>query len=172
MKKNQTIFMKLCLADALIKLMAMQPFDEINVNTICKNADIGRTTFYRYFNNKNNKEDLLLFKIQYEWEQYCEIHEEEVKADKGFSMANFIYDNRRLFKSLNDNGLIATIMRAFEKLIITDDMANNKELSYLSAYFAYGYFGIIYQWIKYEFDETPDQIRKHIENALKPGNKT
>ena len=51
MKKNQTAFMKLCLADALIKLMKIQDFDTINVNSICKEADIGRTTFYRYFEN-------------------------------------------------------------------------------------------------------------------------
>ena len=30
MKRNQTAFMKLCLADALIKLMAAQDYDSIN----------------------------------------------------------------------------------------------------------------------------------------------
>ena len=67
MKKNQTAFMKLCLADALIKLMKTQDFDTINVNSVCREAGIGRTTFYRYFENKNSKEEMLLFKIKYEW---------------------------------------------------------------------------------------------------------
>lgn len=172
MKKNQTIFMKLCLADALIKLMATHDFDTINVNAICEKADIGRTTFYRHFDNKNNKEELLTFKIQHEWEHYMDEHEVAVKADKGFAMMNFIYDNRRLFKLINDNGLVSTLMTIFERLILTDDAPVSKDLSYVAAYFTYGYFGVIYQWIKYNFDETPEQIQKHIGDAFTsvPGN--
>ena len=67
MKRNQTAFMKLCLADALIKLMAAQDYDSINVNTICELAGVGRTTFYRHLDCKNSKEELLIFKINYEW---------------------------------------------------------------------------------------------------------
>ena len=53
-------FMKLCLADALIKLMAAQDYDSINVNTICELAGVGRTTFYRHLDCKNSKEELLI----------------------------------------------------------------------------------------------------------------
>lgn len=74
--------MKLCLADALIKLMKTQDFDTINVNSICREADIGRTTFYRYFENKNSKEEILLFKIKYEWEQYSDRHENDGQGKK------------------------------------------------------------------------------------------
>ena len=31
---------------------------------------------------------------------------------------------------------------------------------------SYGYFGIIYQWIKYGFDETPEEIKKRIDGAI------
>lgn len=157
--------MKLCLADALINLMSTQEFDTINVNAICAKADIGRTTFYRHFDNKNNKEDLLIFKIQYEWEKYIDENPDAVEADRGFAMMNFIYDNRRLFKLLNENGLLATLMRVFEKLI-TNDIPCDKNMSYINAYFTYGYFGVIYQWIKYDFDETPEQVQKHISDAF------
>ena len=34
------------------------------------------------------------------------------------------------------------------------------------SFFIYGYFGIIYQWIKYDFDETPEQIQKHINDTI------
>ena len=48
MKRNQTEFLKLCLADALVKLMADKPYEDISVNAICEKADVGRTTFYRH----------------------------------------------------------------------------------------------------------------------------
>ena len=36
----------------------------------------------------------------------------------------------------------------------------------LMSYFVYGYFGVIYQWIKYDFDETPEQVAKHITDTI------
>lgn len=165
MKKNQTAFLKLCLADALIKLMETQEYDSINVNAICKLADIGRTTFYRYFDNKNSKEALLVFKINYEWECYAEKHADDVRKDRGFALTTFIYENRRLFSLLYHNGLITAVMRAFEDLIPAGEPYDKKS-SYLVSFFTYGYFGIIYQWIKYEFDERPEQIQQHIADTV------
>ena len=130
MKRTQTAFLKLCLADALIKLMAAQDYNSINVNTICELAGVGRTTFYRHLDCKNSKEEL----------------------------------NRRLFSLLYNNGLIMVIMRACE-LLVSNGEAWDKALSYLMSYFIYGYFGVIYQWIKYGFDETPEQVQKHISDA-------
>ena len=167
MKKNQTAFMKLCLADALIKLMKTQDFDTINVNSICREADIGRTTFYRYFDNKNSKEEMLLFKIKYEWEQYSDKHEIG-KQGKNSDLTEFIYENRRLFSMLYHNDLISVIMRALEDLIPSGE-TYDKQASYLMSFFIYGYFGIIYQWMKYDFDETPAQIQKHINDTITSG---
>lgn len=168
MKKNQTEFLKLCLADALIKLMDTQDFDTINVNAICKQAGIGRTSFYRYFENKNSKEDLLAFKLNYEWARYAERHEEAVKQDRGFALTSFIYESRRLFSLLYSKGLITAILRVFEDWIPADQVYD-KRASYLMSFFTYGYFGIIYQWIKYGFDETPEQIQKQIAETISGG---
>lgn len=165
MKKNQTAFLKLCMADALIKLMESQDYDTINVNTICEMAGVGRTTFYRHLDNKHGKEDLLVFKIMYEWERYTERHDEEVKRDKGFALTCYIYENRQLFSLLNRSGLVITIMRAFDTLI-PDGEIIDKAQSYLMSFFIYGYFGVIYQWIKYDFDETPEQVQKHIADTF------
>lgn len=165
MKKNQTLFMKLCLADALIKLMYTEEYENIKVSAICNLAGIGRTTFYRHFDNKNNKEELLSFKINYEWDCYLEKHSEEAAKDRGFALTNFIYDNKELFSLLYRNGLITVIMQIFETLIPAGETCD-KSASYLMSYFTYGYFGIIYQWIKYDFDETPEQIQKHFSDIF------
>lgn len=116
MKKNQTTFMKLCLADALIKLMQTQDFDDININAICEKADIGRTTYYRHFDKKDNKEELLIFKIDYEWERYADEHGEETKTDKGASLTNFIYENRKLFFCLISTDLSQPLCKPLKSL--------------------------------------------------------
>lgn len=165
MKQNQTAFLKLCLADALIKLMQTQAFDAISVQAICKQADVGRTTFYRHFASKDSKEELLIFKIHYEWQSYAARHEAAVEQDRGAALTGFIYENKTLFSLLHQNGLITALMRVFEELL-SAGAAYDKPSSYLASFFIYGYFGLIYQWIKYNFDETPEQIQTHISAAF------
>ncbi len=127
--------MKLCLADARIKLMKTQDFDNINVNSICREADIGRTTFYRYFENKNSKEEMLLFKIKYEWEQYSDRNENDGQGKKP-DLTEFIQDNRKLFSMLYQNNLISVIMRTLEDLIPSGE-TYDKQASYLMSFFIY-----------------------------------
>lgn len=167
MKNKQTEFLKLCLSDALIQLMDKNNFKDISISEICKLADVGRTTFYRYFNNKNSKDDLLLFKIQYEWNVFQNKHK-IADSDRGYLLVCFIYENRDLFTLLYHHNLITIIMLVMEKLIPLD-ITSDKKSSYLMSFFIYGYFGIIYQWIKYDFDEKPEAIRQHILDTFSLG---
>lgn len=166
MKKEQSAkFLKLCLADALLKLMESKPYAEININAVCETAGVGRTTYYRYFGNKDGKDELLIFKIVYEIEEYTKLHESEAKEDGNKVFLNCIYEQRKLCTSLHKNGLIYMLMAAFEKIAFKDTPINKSD-SYLSAFFVYGYFGVVYQWIKYGFDETPDEVQKHIAETI------
>ena len=170
MKKDQTAFYKLCMADALLKLMKTKEYDAITVAEICETAGVGRTTFYRHLDNKSGKDDLLLFKISYEWERYQERHEKEIAEDRNFGMSSYIYESRDLFIMLYKKGMISILMKAFE-LLVPGEEPVDKSLSYLMSFFTYGYFGIIYQWIKYDFDETPEQIKNHIDMAIRSASK-
>jgi len=162
MKKEQSVkFLKLCLADALLKLMVDKPYSEININAVCKTAGVGRTTYYRYFGNKDGKDELLIFKIGYELEEYEKLHESEAGQDGNKVFLNCVYEHRKLFAALYKNGLIYMLMEAFERFSFRDTPLSKND-SYLGAFFVYGYFGIIYQWIKYDFDETPDEVQRHI----------
>lgn len=165
MKKNQTDFLKLCLADALIKLLESKDYAEINVNEICALADVGRTTYYRHLDKNNGKEELLMFKITYEWAVYQEKHDEEIKKDQNAGMSNYIYENRKLFSLLYKKGLVTFLMKAFEVLVPGGEVYD-KNTSYLMSFLTYGYFGIIYQWIKYDFDETPEEVKSHIDGLI------
>lgn len=41
------------LADTLLNLMEIKPYDEISIKDICKNADLSRQTFYNFFDSKD-----------------------------------------------------------------------------------------------------------------------
>ncbi len=164
MKKEESAkFLKLCLADALLKMMETQSYDSINVNAVCEQAGVGRTTYYRYFDKKSSIEDLLVFKIVYESKTYNEKHSEEVKKDWGKVFLDFVYENRELFRLMYRNGLVTAIMKAFDEL---SDWPKERNSAYLRAFFVYGFFGVIYQWIRYDFDETPEQVKQHTAEVI------
>ncbi len=171
MKNNQTTFLKLCLSDALIKIMATQDYDAINVNTVCEQAQVGRTTFYRHFGNKSSKEELLRFKVSYEWNRYKDTHADDFAKDKTITLMRFVYENKQLLLLLNKNGVLNVVLCILEDLMSTEYL-DDKNNSYLKSFFTYGQYGVIYQWAQYGFDETAEQMLQHVTETIlaKQGN--
>lgn len=58
-RTESTEFLKECIADALIKLMEEHSIDKIKVQEITELAGVGRMTYFRYF---NSKQEVLAFK--------------------------------------------------------------------------------------------------------------
>lgn len=164
MRREQVAFFKACLADALLQLMQEAPFETISVSQICARANVGRTTYYRHYDRRSGKEDLLVFKVQDAWAGYVREHPEEAARDRGFAIACYVYEKRELFALLHRQKLLTVLMRAFEALVLDED-AGPGGGSYLAAFFAYGYFGMIYRWICHGFDVTPQQLQKQILDA-------
>lgn len=125
---------------------------------MCEHAGVGRSTYYRYFDKKSSKDELLVFKIVYEAKAYYERHKEDAKKDWGKVLLFFVYENKALFRLMYRDGLITVIMKAFDEL---SEWNEERKYAYVRAFFVYGFFGVIYQWIKYNFDETPEQIQQH-----------
>ncbi len=104
---------------------------------------------------------MLVFKIVYEAKSYYEKHKDDANRDWGKVLLSFVYENKALFRIMYRNGLITAIMKAFDEL---SEWKNDRQYAYVRAFFVYGFFGVIYQWIKYDFDETPEQIQQHTAN--------
>ena len=62
-----TEFLKECMADALIKLLAIKPIEKITVQEIVTYAGVGRTTWFRSFASKR---EALVFKLEKLWVQW------------------------------------------------------------------------------------------------------
>lgn len=66
-----TMFLKECLADALIKLLHIKPMEKITIPEIAETAAVGRTTYFRNFTTKN---EMLTFKLVRLWDRWAEEH--------------------------------------------------------------------------------------------------
>lgn len=167
MKKNQTAFVKLCLADALIRLMQERPWAEIGVSEVCELSGVGRTTFYRHCDCKGSMDELLLFKLCYDWERYELLHREEAECDIGCTLLRYIYESRELVLLMYRNGLEGALRRAFERLTAAAVPAGGND--YLRSFYSYGYFGVICRWIERGFDDSPEQLCGYVREAIGGG---
>ena len=59
-KTGSNVFLKECLADALIRLLETKPLNKLTIPEIAKSAGVGRTTYFRSF---SSKEEMLTFKF-------------------------------------------------------------------------------------------------------------
>lgn len=153
-----TAFLKECLADALIQLLEATPIEKITITEIAELAGVGRTTYFRNF---NSKDEMLSFKLILLWERWVEEH--HIRTRRRYSEENvltffqFNYSIRELLVLMYSRGLQSSLYGAFHLYWKPMDDADPREC-YLSSVYSYGIFGILDAWITRGFRETPEQM--------------
>lgn len=178
-KYREEKHIKYCLASALLELMENYPFDEITVNEICYTAHVGRATFYNYASGKRGKDDLLIFKVERDFDQY--VADRRIKgltksdADGGDTF-NFIFDNRDTFRLLHKNQLSNVLIHFLRHAEGNPESTGDQ--AYIDSYLALGYLGIMEQWYREDysksaldvayiiFNKHADLVKWHIQRYL------
>lgn len=156
-------FIRECVIEAFDILRKEKPFSEISVTEICEKAGIGRTSFYRHFMLSDGKKQIVLEKIALTWEKYAAQNQKEVEENKGRAFVHYIFEERELFKWLIANGLSEVL---FEILYSTTVNAEKNKNQFSQSFLAGGIFGLIFQWVKNDFQNPPEEIeRQFAENS-------
>lgn len=141
---------------AFASLLEEKSYEEISVCDICNRSKIGRTSFYRYYRNKDGKEQILIDHIHTLFVSFVSKRGAQEK-ESPMTILDFIDENKNLFRCLHKNDLDMIIFRVFydeAKLKESDGIA----LSFLKTYLATGYFGIIYYWMEHDFRYTKEDV--------------
>ena len=153
-----TAFLKECLADALIQLLETKPIEKITIPEIAGLAGVGRTTYFRNF---NSKEEMLSFKLIALWERWAEEHAVKVKRryskENALTFFRFNYSIRALLSLMYSRGLQSSLYSAFHIYMMPPHDAEPLEC-YQSSFYSYGLFGLLDAWIVRGFRETPEQM--------------
>lgn len=153
-----TEFLKECLADALIKLLEIKPIEKITIPEIAEKADVGRTTYFRNFTSKN---EAVTFKIIRLWDRWAEEHHlNEIRgyeAKNAFHFFLFNYSIRDILNLIYTRELQSALYNAFYYIIMPQYGASSIE-RYKNSFYCYGLFGLLDEWIKCEFKETPEEM--------------
>lgn len=146
------------IADALFSLMKRKPFQYITVTEICEEAAIGRKTFYRNF---ELKEDVIDFQL----DELCEQYAKEIEGMHSEQMLRhhfeFIYNHSEQFITLYHNGFHQVSYAKFAVLLpqtMPTWTADPVEQQYRSAYIISGIEAIQRVWVERGFTESIDEI--------------
>ena len=66
-----TDYLKECMGTALLELMKEKPIEKISIEEMTAKADVGRSTYFRYF---KSKDEVLSFKITCLWKRFSDEH--------------------------------------------------------------------------------------------------
>ncbi len=162
-----TEFLKECLADALVKLLKNKPIEKITVPEIVETADVGRTTFFRNFSSKN---EVITFKLIKIWEHWADEHNiterHKFTLDNAKEFFEFNYSIKDLLLLLYQRNLQPMVYDAFYKVMMPQYGANAQEC-YESRFYSYGLFGLLDEWVKRGFFESPEQMAENINKIVK-----
>ena len=145
------------ITDALVKLLRDKPMRDISICELCDLAGIGRASFYRNF---ESKEDILRAYIQtlfQEWADKDGENEQKSLDELLYAMFAHFENHRDFYELLHKRNLIYLLKDVIIELC-GPKPAHAKVEAYARAYVAYALYGWIEVWFQRGMKETAEEI--------------
>lgn len=145
------------ITDALLKLMEDKPIGDISISELCDLAGIGRASFYRNF---DCKEDILrahINKIFQEWITEADKKENRPLNELLDLMFAHFESHRSFYSLLNEQKLLYLLKDVIIGLC-GPKPEHSKVEAYARAYVAYSLYGWIEVWFQRGMQETAKEI--------------
>lgn len=144
------------ITDALLKLLRDKPIGDISIRELCDLAGIGRASFYRNF---ESKEDILrgyINKIFLEWSDR-DGGQNKLLNEFLYAMFAHFEKHRDFYELLNKRNLIY-LLKDVIMGICGPKPEHSKVEAYARAYVAYTLYGWIEVWFQRGMQETAEEI--------------
>jgi AcrR family transcriptional regulator len=171
------------LHQALMSLILEKPYHAISVQDILDRADVGRSTFYAHFQDKDN-----LFRYGFErmldaLAQHIDAHEQEATDSHYFpSLALFqhVQENQQLFKALIGGQGIELLLKHGQNALsqrienhLERHVREGREVSIplpvLSYYLAGSLITLLKWWLDNRMSYTPERMDEIYQQLALPG---
>ncbi|MDU3721617.1 MAG: TetR/AcrR family transcriptional regulator [Clostridium celatum] len=147
-------YVKKQITKALIKLMQTNSFEEIKITDIVKEAMVGRASFYRNFTNKEDVLKQYLIQLIQEWGSEFEQSKDPNLVE---SLFNHYKKYSEFYKLLYYSNLFHLVLDNI-KSVCGPKPEQDSLQAYTSAWFAYGLFGWINEWVARGMNESPTEM--------------
>lgn len=161
-----TDFLKECMADSLLNLMQQKEFSKITINEIAEGAGVNRSTWFRNFTTKS---EALTYKLVHAWERWArehalaEYHRYTTENARDFFQFNF--EHRHILKIICEANLHTAIYDAFYQVMMPQ-YGTDPEECYERRFLANGLFGLLDEWRKRDFRESPEEMTQFFLNII------
>ena len=132
--------------------------EKITVDALTAKAGIGRATYFRNF---NAKEEILTAYIVWQWREYEKTHRlKEHRIDAPYRVEQYFAFCQSMKKT---NDVIfaqqrqGAILNAYE-IIFRDYDLEEQQDTFARAYMAYGLYGVFLKWAKEGYTQTPSEM--------------
>lgn len=163
------------LTDALIQLILERGWDSVSVQDICERADVGRSTFYTHF---ADKEDLLVGGLG-ALGQFLREQAATSTGNRPLAFARGVIEHvdekRRLFKALAGKRSGQLAQRHFRELLIElvrEDLQalapGSPRLDVAVRYVAGAFFELLIWWLEARTQLKPADLEEHFHELTTP----
>ncbi len=155
-KQEANAFVKECITTALIQMLKSHTFEEITVSDLVKKAGVGRVSFYRNF---ESKEDVLRKHLKALLDKWAKQYDGLTDYNLVKAIFEHYYDNREICILLYRRGLSRISLESVKDVCGPKPEQSNV-VAYTAAFIAYGLYGWIEEWFKRGMKETPEEMAK------------
>lgn len=170
---------KMLLNDSFLRLLEEKPLARVTVKDICEDADLNRSTYYKYFTDPYDQMSKL--EINIIEEMYTNIEASKDISQNDYSslyaiikkLLEFIQAKKDMFRILlSNNGDISLqkdILTVFAEKLLPPDFKIAAEHSTLLQEFIFisnGSFGMIYYWLMTDKNESAEELAKRISSFV------
>lgn len=159
---------KKLLQESLIELMKEKTLHEISIKKICENADVNRTTFYRYYNSQYDLYNEILAEISEEVRAKIRpLSEENALLNSLTDILTYAEENREIIMVILSRNGSLVIGEMFTKTVASHiDSDKTSELSmYCTQFISAGLANMIWTWLGKEKRRSAREVAMTI-NAL------
>ena len=180
MRKNQSKesrrirYTRMVLRESLMELMKTKPISAISIKEICAEADLSRSTFYKYYNDQydllhKTEEEPLAF-IDSIFKKYA-FHKNDTRTAIQMveELLQHIADNKSIYVLFSKNGDIDFQQNLFISIYqknylksMTGKLPDEKTKQYYFLFIVTGTIGILYNWIINGMDTPIPELAKLI----------
>lgn len=154
--EQKNTYVKKQITLALLELLKEKPLVDISISELTQKAQIGRVSFYR---NYQTKEDILREESDRLLKEWGKLYEENPVSSPGTlfpSLFDFYREHKDFYTILYQAGMTSILQETILNTSqITSEMSNLE--AYMKSFWAYGIYGWMIEWIKRGMPESGDE---------------
>ena len=145
------------ITESVLKLLKEKPIQDISISEIVEDAGVGRTSFYRNYETKEDVVKKHIASLIEKWDQEYKVSGKDSNAELYGSLFKHLNDNADFYLLLKERNLMHLFLEVFMEKSGPAPEDDNM-WAYTKSFIAYGTYGWILEWINRGMQESAETM--------------